>query len=304
MPERFAWKNGQWLAQADVHLSLDDWGLIQGAVIVDRLRTVRGELLDVPAHLQRLRQNCADIGISIDIDQIGDAMQVCVLRHLAFYGQQDFSIVVLITPGLNSHTRLSGQSNLSATRIVHSSAIDWKRLDYVYRHGQALMIASHRNVPSVCWSPTIKTRSRLQYFLADQQASQMNLPFAGAVLLDTNDCVTETSWANVVLVRGDNQLLIPPMANVLPGISLNRTLRLARNLGLQVIETPLTVEMIPQATELILTGTTGCIWPASRLGSHAFPKPSQCAVYQRLLQAWIEELGFNFVEQAERLVLG
>ena len=283
-----AWKNGQWLPLAEVQLALDDWGVLQGATIVDRLRTIDGLPLDVSLHVDRLMCNCQSIGIdSPELKQLGDIIVECALHNQSRLADKDFSIVVLVTPGLISTAN-------SPTMIVYVQPLNWPAIEFWHQHGQPLVIAENRNVPPACWSPQLKTRSRLQYYLADQHAIQKYGPYAGAVLLGTDGYVTETSAANIVVIDQSGHLLCPPADNILGGISLIRTLRLAQATGIKVIRQPISLAEIQEASEAILTGTSACIWPASQVGSVILSNPTERPVYRELLAKWKKDVEFDF----------
>ena len=283
-----AWKNGQWLPLSEVHLALDDWGVLQGATIVDRLRTIDSRPLDVPLHLQRLRANCKTLGIETpELDQLDDVIVECAHHNQSRLADRDFSIVVLVTPGRTSAPK-------SPTIIVHVQPLNWAAIKYWYQNGQPLVIASNRNVPQACWSPKLKTRSRLQYYLADQQAYQSTGPYSGAILLDTDGFVTETSAANILVVDQAGNLCCPHEESILGGVSLIRTLRLAEASGRKIIRAPISLDMIASASEVILTGTSACIWPASQVGDVRFSDPIKRPAYGQLLDMWIESVGMDF----------
>ncbi len=283
-----AWKNGQWLPLEQVHMTLDDWGVLQGAMIVDRLRTIDTQPLDVPLHLARLKSNCESIGINYsDFDRLGDVIVECVRHNQARLADRDFAIVVLVTPGVTS-------ADNSPTVIVHIQPLKWAAIEHWYKFGQPLIVATNRNVPKGCWSPQLKTRSRLQYYLADQEAIRRGGSHAGAVLLDTGGHVTETSAANLIVVDQAGNVCCPPAESILGGISLMRTLRLAETCGLKVIRQPISQAMFESAREIILTGTSACIWPASQLGEVTLRKPTEGPVYRELLAGWIAAIGCDF----------
>ncbi len=282
-----AWKNGQWLPLEQVHLELNDWGVLQGATVVDRLRTINSEPLDLQLHFDRLVANCESIGIEVEtLDELPDVIVQCALHNRSRLADRDFSIVVLVTPGT--------VNALTPTRIVHIQPLRWPSLEFWYQNGQPLIVAQNRNVPKACWSPQLKTRSRLQYYLADQEALQSNGPHAGAVLLDLDGNITETSAANVLIVDDSGNLCAPPEETVLGGISMIRTLRLAAASGFKVIHQPLPMTMIESVREVILTGTSGCIWPASSFGSRLFNDAAKQPVYTELLSRWISDVGCDF----------
>ncbi len=294
-----AWMNGEWMEFAGVRLPLDDMGVMQGVVVVDRLRTIRHKPLDLLTHLQRWRSGCQNVGIELPNIDFEPLVEQLVEQNRTYFQQEDFSVVMLATPGR------SFTESRQATVILHATSIPWSKLAVWYQRGQRLWTTGHHAVPELCWPTAIKTRARLHYYLADQQAQlQSGDPNCSAVLLapDGTNAVTltETSTANLLMVERDAtrqvKLTSPPKNLLLDGISLRRTLRLAKEAGYAVHHEPISIERAEQADELILTGSTGCIWPAAGLNSHIFSDAAQQPVYQTLLAAWQRELDYDFTQ--------
>lgn len=288
-----AWKNGQWLPFHEVNLALDDWGVLQGAIVVDRLRTINSLPLDVELHLLRLRANCETVGIRLsessieNISELAKVIRECAQHNLSRLSNQDFSIVVLVTPGTTSGDR-------EPTVIVHVQPLNRAAIQHWHTHGQQLIVSDRCNVPAACWPPNLKTRSRLHYYLADRAANRQGSPHCAAVLLDLAGNITETSAANILCVDRQSVLHCPPMEDILQGISLQRTLRLVNALSMRVEHHPISVDFAEDASEVILTGTSGCIWPASQFGQHSIQNPTEQSVYRQLLDAWIADVGCDF----------
>ncbi len=297
MSEKVAYCNGKWGSESSAALALDDWGLMQGAVVVDRLRTCNVKPLDKDLHVSRLIGSCNSIGIQApEAAQLTKLIDECVRKNAGAYAGLDFSVVVMVTPGRASH----GPRGKVPTVIVHSTPLNWMALRSWYQSGQALVIAKCRNVPPQVWSPQIKTRARLHYYLADCQAEQISLPHAGAVLLSMDGSVTESSMANIIIVDKNQRLICPLEQEVLNGISLRRTLRLAEQAGFKVEFTSVRVDIAGVASELLLTGSSGCLWPASRFGDIAFEAPAKRPVFAQLSELWCRDISLNYVEQAEK----
>ena len=283
----------RWRPTADVSLALDDLGSLQGATLVERLRTVASQSLDGEEHLDRLRQNAKELAIEWPCYLTSDLIGECIRRNLPIHQTNDFAIVILLTPG---HSRALPIGS-TPTVIMHTADLNWAQLAHWYQHGQPLVLATNRNVPGSCWSPHMKTRSRMHYFLADQQAAASQLPFAGAIMLSLDGHITESSVANVLLIDGE-QLVSPPIDSVLHGLSLRRTIRLAEQLGIPVRYENISIAAAERATGMLLTGSSGCLWPASQLGSVHYPNCTENSIYQRLRQAWIEDIGLDYTAQA------
>ncbi len=274
-------------------LAIDDIGFTSGVVIVDRLRTLGGALRDLPQHITRFQQSCRAVGIALpSSDILRVRAEQCMAEERQPYGAQDYSLILVATPG-----RISDPSR-QPTLLMHTQSIPWKRLAHCYSPGQSLVTSTHRNVPAACWSPKIKTRSRLHYYLADQEAlTRSGEPYAAGLLLSESGYVTETSSANVLLVEGQ-RLVSPRQGTILDGISLGRTLRLAEQCGIPLGFEDISVERAKAAEAILLCGSTGCIWPAARLDDRTYATDAPPAVVAGLVDAWKRDVELDFVAQA------
>lgn len=81
-----------------------------------------------------------------------------------------------------------------------------------------------------------------------------------AIMLDTQGLVSEATGENVFLVRNE-RLYTPPLPTVLDGITRNAVIQIARDKGIEVIESPLTRDELYIADELFLTGTAAEVTP-------------------------------------------
>jgi len=79
--------------------------------------------------------------------------------------------------------------------------------------------------------------------------------YVEGIALDTEGYVSEGSGENVFVVRNGNLLTAPLGNSVLPGITRDSVLRIARELGINVIEQGIPREMLYIADEVFFTGT-------------------------------------------------
>jgi branched-chain amino acid aminotransferase len=85
--------------------------------------------------------------------------------------------------------------------------------------------------------------------------------YAEGIALDVNGYVSEGSGENVFIIR-DNKIMTPPLgASILAGITRNSVLKIARELGLEVIETLIPREMLYVADEIFFSGTAAEVTP-------------------------------------------
>ncbi len=85
--------------------------------------------------------------------------------------------------------------------------------------------------------------------------------YAEGIALDVNGLISEGSGENVFVVR-DGTMHTPPLASaILPGVTRDTVLRLARDLGIPVVEQALPREALYIADEVIFSGTAAEITP-------------------------------------------
>jgi branched-chain amino acid aminotransferase len=85
--------------------------------------------------------------------------------------------------------------------------------------------------------------------------------YSEGIALDTAGYVSEGSGENIFLVR-DGKIHTPPLgASVLPGITRDSVLALARDLGIPTVETIIPREMLYIADEVFFSGTAAEITP-------------------------------------------
>ncbi|HXK18362.1 MAG TPA: aminotransferase class IV, partial [Polyangiaceae bacterium] len=106
-----------------------------------------------------------------------------------------------------------------------------------------------------------------------------------ALLLDQDGFVTETSGANVFLVR-DGRLQTPPLSCVLEGITRETVMTLATEAGLSVWEQQLTRDDVYAADEVFLTGTASELTPVLRVDGRSIGTGSSGPITQTLHAAY------------------
>ncbi len=85
--------------------------------------------------------------------------------------------------------------------------------------------------------------------------------YAEGIALDTSGFVSEGSGENIFVVR-DGRIYTPPLsASVLAGITRDTLITLAREAGVEVVETNILREMLYIADEIFFTGTAAEVTP-------------------------------------------
>lgn len=91
-----------------------------------------------------------------------------------------------------------------------------------------------QQVPPVCVDPKIKCRSRMYWWLADQETHLVD-PKAVSLFLDLDGNITETSGSNFLMAR-DGIVYSPSPRSILRGISLETVNELCSELDMPFVE--------------------------------------------------------------------
>jgi branched-chain amino acid aminotransferase len=121
--------------------------------------------------------------------------------------------------------------------------------------------------------------------------------YAEGIALDPAGYVSEGSGENLFLVR-EGRLFTPPLvSSVLPGITRDSVITLARREGLEVVEQRLPRELLYMADELFFTGTAAEITPIRSVDRIAIGSGSRGPLTERLQSAFFGVLKGRAADQ-------
>jgi branched-subunit amino acid aminotransferase/4-amino-4-deoxychorismate lyase len=298
MTAPLVWLYGDFLPQSEAHLTLHDAGFIWGATVTDLLRTFRHRPYRLAEHLERFRRSCA---LACVPQPYGDAELAHVVNRLLEHNgslieaRAELAVVLFATPGPVGYYLGAdgGPGDGPPTVGAHTFPLPFHRYWRLFQEGARLTIPEVRHVPRNCVDPNIKQRSRLHWWLAEQEVRRTR-PGTSALLCDLDGFVTETAGANFLIVR-DGVVLSPPSAAVLPGVSLRTVRELCAELAIPFDERPLTPAECRGADEALLTSTPYCVAGVRRIDDVELPWPGP--VFQRLLKAWSDRVGLDIAGQ-------
>jgi branched-chain amino acid aminotransferase len=119
--------------------------------------------------------------------------------------------------------------------------------------------------------------------LAKREALQAG--FDEAILLDTEGYVSEASGENIFMVK-DGVLRTPPLTSILPGITRDALLTLARDLGITVREGKFSLDDLYLADECFLTGTAAEVTPVREVDGRTIGKGAPGPITKKLQTAF------------------
>jgi branched-subunit amino acid aminotransferase/4-amino-4-deoxychorismate lyase len=274
-----------------------DPGFVQGVTVSEQLRTFGGTLFELDQHLQRLSRSLQIVGLTdIDLDSVRtQALAIASHNHSLLQPGDDLGLTIFVTPGCA--TSAPGGQHAGPTIGIYTTPLPFHRWSNCYTGGESLVVSSVRQSPGNCWPEELKCRSRMHYYLADQEARRKK-PGARALLLDQSGFVAEASTASVLAWRQDEGFVAPPVEKVLPSISVRVIKRLAAELSLNFVHRDLTVEDMLTADEVLLSSTSPCLLPVLSIDQTTIGNGQPGPIFQQVLSAWNQLTNTDIAAQA------
>ena len=268
--------NGELVDKEDARISVFDHGLLYGDGVFEGMRSYAGKVFRLEEHLERLWQSAN--AIQLEIPGNKQQMAAAVMETLVANDIQDGYIRLVVTRGV-------GTLGLDPNRCIQPQVIiitDFITLypDEFYREGMEIVTASTiRNHPQAL-DPRIKSLNYLNNILAKIEGLKAGC--VEALMLNHLGEVAECTGDNIFIVR-DQQLLTPPYeAGVLHGITRATVMELAREDGLPVRETTMSLEDLYGADECFLTGSAAEVVPVIKVDGNVIGEGTPGPVTRRL----------------------
>jgi D-alanine transaminase len=276
-----AYLNGQFLPRAAAAVPVEDRGFVFGDGVYEVWRVVGGRLFETQRHLARLSSGLSELRIQapelVDPDRLTAIADRLLTDDALLDGEATF--YVEITRGVAPRTHQFPSGKIAPT--VFAMANRFKPAEELRRSGATCI-----TMPDVRWLRCdIKTIQLLPNVLGKQAAAE-----AGAldVLFVRDGVITETSHANVLAVIDGVIRTHPTNHLILPGVTRAVVLEIARDLRLQVDETPFLPRDLTRASEVFLAGTTTDVMPIVRVDDVVIgdgkPGPVATTLFRELRQ--------------------
>lgn len=258
------WKNGEMIDWNDARIHVMSHVVHYGSSVFEGIRcykTTNGSaIFRLREHIKRLI-NSAKIyrmDSQFTLDEICDA----TVRLVADSGLDECYIRPLIIRGLNDEKPAFGVNPFPNPIDAYVAVWQWGK----YLGEEAL-----ESGIDVCVSSWTRITSNSLPSMAKAGANYMNSQlikmeailggFSEGIALDDRGMVSEGSGENLFLVN-NGKLITPPLgAAILPGITRDSVIQIARELGIEVQETTVQRAALYLADELFFTGTAAEITP-------------------------------------------
>ncbi len=288
--------NGQFVDRDKAQVSIHDRGFRLGDVVFDTSRTFNGQIFRLRDHLERFYRSLKYVrinpGMSIDEMEVATLEVVKKNEALRESLKDDYMISQIVSGGIRQ--RINGP-----TVVIMIDPLGSPRWAPAYKDGASVVISKTRSYSSQSLDPKVKHYSRLNFVLAELEATDVD-PGSLPLLLDLDGNVSESTGANFFIVS-DKRLLVPKTESTLQGVSRLTITELAKSLSIPVIETNIQPYDVYTADEAFLCSTPYCILPVGKVDGRQIGDAVPGNITNQLLAAWSEKVGLDIVDQLRRL---
>ena len=282
-PKDIVYINGSFLPRAEARVSVDDRGFVFGDGVYEVLRAINGRLFAARFHNQRLERSLDGIRIKLrDDDSPARFVEIGkeLLRENGLI-EGEAIVYMQVTRGANTRAHHFPPPEVDPT--VYISVARFTPATDLAESG-----ASAITHPDLRWGRCdLKTLNLLPNVLASQAAREKG---AFEAMLIRDGVVTEGAKTNFFGVV-DGSLRTHPCDNhILPGITRSVLRDLAREVSIELDETPIKATEIPSLSELFLTGTTADVMPVVRLDAKPVGKGKPGELTRKLQRVLAESL--------------
>lgn len=272
--------DGRYVAAGDATVSALDRGFIFGDGIYEVWRVVRGQLFEAARHQLRLERGLSELRIARPADASPDRIRAIgerLLNENELTGEEA-TLYVEITRGAAPRTHYFPPAETAPTMLVMASAFAPSSTRFT---GTRVITQ-----PDIRWLRCdLKTVQLLPNVLARQIATEAG---ASEAIFVREGTITEGTHTTVFGVI-DGALRTHPLDHlVLPGVTRDVVIEIAREGGIAVREEPIRIDELARVSELFLTGTTTDVTPIVAVDGRAIadgsPGPIARALLDRLLE--------------------
>ena len=245
--------NGKYLPQEKATISIMDRGFLFGDGVYEVVPVFNGQFFGFDEHMDRMAKSLE--AIQIKNPHTHQEWKTIFENLLIQNGKTtgNHSCYCQITRGADVTRNHTFPDNLTPTVVAFITAFKTTTLEQLEKGFSAITSEDTRHLN--CF---IKATNLLPNILQMQKAKSMG---AVETILIRNGEVLECTSSNVFIAK-NNQLMTPPLTpNILSGITRQLIIQLAKENGIDCIETSITPAMLKAADEVWVTGSVKEICP-------------------------------------------
>ncbi len=278
------WLDGEFIQNEAAHISLLTHTLHYGVGVFEGVRCYQTEkgpaIFRLKEHTERLLNSARILKMAIPYEEtLLNQIQCDIINHnkltsayirpMVFYGSDYLGL----------------QTKALQCRVMIAA---WKWGSYFNADTQGIKVHTSSFIRHHSNSVLCKAKANGNYInsiMALQEANDQGCD--EALMLDHQGLVAEGSSANVFIVR-NGKLYTPNRKSILEGITRATVMTIARDEGIEVVETDLTRDELYIASEIFFTGTAAEITPVAEIDGRSLSKGTMTQFLQQRYQAIVQ----------------
>jgi len=255
---KFVWFDGKLVRDEDAKVPVMTHAIHYGTSVFEGLRgywnSKNLNIFRLQDHIKRFRNSGKVYSIAlrftdkeianaiIQICKKNNVKESCYIRPFYFIGKH----------GINLH--------VTENTPTHAAIVMFPFGELFNRNGIKVGISSWRRIHDISTPPLAKMGGNyLNSILATQESKRNG--YDEAILLDHLGNISEAPGENIFIIRDGKLLTPPPSSSALEGITKDSVVKIAEDLGYQIVEREIPRTEIYFADEVFLTGTAAEISP-------------------------------------------
>jgi branched-chain amino acid aminotransferase len=246
----YVYVDGELYPRSKAVVSVFDHGLLYGDGVFEGIRAYNGVVFKLKEHIDRLYDSANYIRLTIPLGK--DAVMEAVLETLRKNNLKDAYIRLLVTRGvgdLGLNPTICKKPSIVVITEPSSPSQDPRKSAI----GKSTIISSIKRDPVDATSHEVKSLNYMNSILARWEAIAAHVD--EAIMLDTRGFVSEATAENVFIVRQGKIATPSTSSAILHGVTRQRVIEIATDLGYPVTEREITPFELINADEVFLTGT-------------------------------------------------
>jgi branched-chain amino acid aminotransferase len=283
--ESIAYFNGNIVESKNVLISPYDLGLLRAYGVFDVMRTWSNRPFLLPEHYRRLRNSAKELSLRVPLSEKEFAAVVENLLRLNAFPESRIRTVLTGGPSPDGYAPTGKQTFF----ILIEEIVPLP--DEVYVRGAKIITVDYHRERSHVKSTNYSAAMKHHKERVKKNALEILYVHEGKAL--------EGSASNLFSVK--KKRLITPKDDILPGITRNYIIRLAKKLKFGVEERAISVKELLKADEVFMTSTTKNIVPVVAIDSNRIGPGTVGPVTTQIMDCFIKYAGQQ-ANQPDRIV--
>lgn len=258
------WKNGELINWDDARVHVMTHALHYGSSVFEGIRaysTKRGPaVFRLTEHMQRLLNSAKIYRMNTDLTR--DGLIAATVSLIKDSGLEQCYLRPIIFRSLDEAKPAFGVNPFPNPIDCYIAAWDWGKYlgEEAIDAGVDVCVASWTRITSNSMPAMAKAGANYMNSQLIKMEAILN-GFSEGIALDDRGYVSEGSGENLFLVQ-NGQLITPPLgSSILPGITRDSVIQIARELGVPVLEATVQRAALYLSDEMFFTGTAAEITP-------------------------------------------